>query len=119
MSHSVQQPTFKLLRPPSTLSPPSFLPNFSHSRPSRRHRRSVPLPPSPLLSTFSPAGQKGYGLKPSDLLERQTLDMERKLSTLKNRMTVEKDSVKGLVQKKEETGSYWRSGNKSLGGSLN
>jgi hypothetical protein len=37
--------------------------------------------------------------------------MERKLSTLKNRMTVEKDSVKGLVQKKEETGSFWRSGN--------
>ncbi|GMI48902.1 hypothetical protein TrCOL_g5546 [Triparma columacea] len=56
------------------------------------------------------------GAKASETLYRQTVDMERKLGQLKNRMEVENEQRRILASKKETTGSYWRSGNQKLGG---
>ncbi|GMI10080.1 hypothetical protein TrVE_jg4410 [Triparma verrucosa] len=59
------------------------------------------------------------GGKQSDVLLKQTLDMEKKLSALKNRMAVENEQRAVLEGQKAAKGSYWRSGNAKLGGSLN
>ncbi|GMH63992.1 hypothetical protein TL16_g03857 [Triparma laevis f. inornata] len=59
------------------------------------------------------------GGKQSDVLLKQTLDMEKKLSALKNRMAVENEQRAVLESQKANKGSYWRSGNAKLGGSLN
>ena len=52
----------------------------------------------------------------SDQLLRQTLDMEKKLTALKNKMAVENEQRANLEAQKASTGSYWRSGNAKLGG---
>mmetsp|Transcript_17171 Transcript_17171/g.35332 ORF Transcript_17171/g.35332 Transcript_17171/m.35332 type:complete len:506 (-) Transcript_17171:52-1569(-) len=61
-------------------------------------------------------GSSKKGQKASSELYRQTVDMERKLGQLKNRMEVENEQRRILASKKEATGSYWRSGNQKLGG---
>ena len=52
----------------------------------------------------------------SDQLLRQTLDMEKKLNALKDKMAVENEQRANLESQKAVTGSYWRSGNAKLGG---